>query len=44
MGIGTTKLERLTEDLLIQLRDKRVEELEKRLKLMEDLMKRPMSD
>jgi len=44
VGTGTTKLERLTEDLLIQLRDKRVEELEKRLKSMEDLIKRPVSD
>ena len=44
MGTGTTKFERLTEVLLIQLRDKRVEELEKRLKLMEDLMKRSMSN
>jgi len=43
VGTGTTKLERLTEDLLIQIRDKRVEELEKRLKSMEDLMKRPVS-
>ena len=39
-----TKLERLPEELLIQRRDKRVEELEKRLKSMEDLMKRPVSD
>lgn len=39
-----TKLGRLPEDLLIQRRDKRVEELEKRLKSMEDLMKRPVSD
>ena len=31
-------------DLLMQLRDKRVEELEKRLKSMEDLMKRPVSN
>ena len=44
MGTETTKLERLTEDLLIQLRDKRVEELEKRLKSMEDLMKRAVSN
>lgn len=39
-----TKLGRLPEDLLIQCRDKRVEELEKRLKLMEDLMKLPVSN
>lgn len=34
----------MTENLLIQLRDKRVEELEIRLKSMEDLIKRPVSD
>lgn len=39
-----TKLGGLPEDLLIQRRDKRVEELEKRLKSMEDLMKRPVSN
>jgi hypothetical protein len=44
VGTGTTKLERLTEDLLIQHRDKRVEELEKRLKSMEDLLKCPVSN
>ena len=44
MGTGTTAHERLTEHLLIQLRDKRVEELEKRLKSMEDLMRRPESN
>lgn len=44
MGTGTTGHERLTKHLLIQLRDKRVEELEKRLKSMEDLMKRPESN
>ena len=38
------KLEHLTEGLQIQLRDNRVEELEKRLKSMEDLMKRSGSD
>ena len=39
-----TRLESLAENLLIQLRDKRVEELEIRLKSMEDLIKRPVSD
>ena len=34
----------MTENLLIQSRDKRVEELEIRLKTMEDLIKRPVSD
>ena len=36
--------ERGTEGSLIQTRDKRVEELEQRLKSMEDLMKRPGSN
>ena len=47
MGTETIKLERLTDGLLIQLRDKdkqRVEELEKRLTSVEDLMKRPGSN
>ena len=39
-----TKLGRLPEDLLIQRRDTRVEELEKRLKSMEDLMRSPVSN
>lgn len=34
----------LTEDFLIQLKNKRVEELEKRSRSMEDLMERPLSN
>ena len=39
-----TQLERLNGEVLIQPRDKRVEELEKRLKFMEDAMRGPVSD
>lgn len=39
-----TKLKRLNVSLLTSLRDKRVEELEKRLKAMEDLVKHPLSN
>ena len=43
MGARAIELERWAEHLLIRLSDKRIEELEKRLKSMEDLMKRPVS-
>ena len=44
MGAETTEAERWTDHSLIWLRHKRIEELEKKLKSMEDLMRRPVSN